>query len=40
MVDGKVLYKDGLFTTIDIERVLAEANRIKEEKLARIDASL
>ena len=36
MVDGRVLYKDGEYTTIDIKRVIAEAKRIREEKLARL----
>ncbi|MEG2915775.1 MAG: amidohydrolase [Oscillospiraceae bacterium] len=34
MVDGKVLYKNGVYTTIDIEKVLFNANRIRDEKLA------
>ena len=25
MADGRVLYKDGLYTTIDLERVIANA---------------
>lgn len=36
MVDGKVLYRDGEFTTIDIGRVMAETRRIRDEKLARL----
>lgn len=36
MVDGKVLYRDGEFTTIDIGRVMAEVGRIRDEKLARL----
>lgn len=36
MVDGRVLYRDGAYTTIDTERVIAEAGRIKAEKLARL----
>ena len=36
MVDGKVLYKDGTFTTIDIEQVIENVKRIKEEKLAQL----
>ena len=39
MVDGEVLYRDGKFPTIDVERVMAEAGRIKEEKLARLAGS-
>ena len=27
MVDGEVLYRDGAYTTIDIEKVKAEAQR-------------
>lgn len=34
MVNGKVLYRDGEFTTIDIERVVHEVNRVRDEKLA------
>jgi len=37
MVDGKVLYKNGKFTTIDIVRVMAEAERIRDEKLRRLE---
>ena len=33
MIDGEVVYKDGEFTNIDIEKVKYHANRIKEEKL-------
>ena len=36
MVDGRVLYRDGEFTTIDISRVMAESKRIRDEKLARL----
>lgn len=36
MVDGKVLYKDGLYTTIDIEKTIFEANRVTKEILAKI----
>ena len=39
MVDGRVLYKDGEYTTIDIRRVIAEAKRIRGEKLARLALS-
>ena len=38
MVDGRVLYKDGEYTTIDIKRVIAEAKRIRGEKLALLSA--
>ena len=34
MVDGKVLYQDGQYKTIDMEKVLFNVNRIKDEKLA------
>ena len=37
MVDGQILYKSGKFTTIDITRVLAEAERIQGEKLHRLE---
>lgn len=33
MVDGKILYKNGAFTTIDIEKVLYHAEKIATEKL-------
>ncbi len=33
MVDGRVLYKDGAFTTIDIEKVIHNVYRIRDEKL-------
>ncbi|HZK29410.1 MAG TPA: amidohydrolase [Clostridia bacterium] len=36
MVDGRVLYKDGEFTTIDIEKVLWNVYRIRDEKLAAL----
>lgn len=32
MVDGRVLYKDGEFLTIDIEKVMAEVKAIKERR--------
>ncbi|MFA5585946.1 MAG: amidohydrolase [Saccharofermentanales bacterium] len=32
MVDGRVLYQDGVFTTIDIERVVREVYRIRGQK--------
>lgn len=34
MVDGKVLFKDGEFTTIDLEKVIWNVYRIRDEKLA------
>ncbi len=37
MVDGQVLYKNGEFTTIDITRVLAETERIRDEKLRLLE---
>lgn len=36
MVDGQVLYRDGEWTTIDIERVKFEAARAREAVLARL----
>lgn len=36
MVDGKVLYKDGEYTTIDIEQVIAETNIAKEKILKEL----
>ncbi len=36
MVDGKVLYQDGEFTTIDIEKVIWNVNRVRDEKLAQL----
>ena len=36
MVDGKVLYRDGDFTTIDIEKVISNVYRIRDEKLATL----
>lgn len=36
MVDGKVLYEDGEYTTIDIEEVIREADRVTKEILAKI----
>lgn len=33
MVDGKILYQNGEYKTIDIEKVKAQVNRIKKEKL-------
>ena len=37
MVDGKVLYADGEYKTIDMEKVLFNVNRIKDEKLALLN---
>lgn len=34
MVDGRILYRDGEYATIDMGRVIAEAKRIRAEKLA------
>jgi len=34
MVDGEVLYKDGEYTTIDIEKTIFEAERATKEILA------
>ena len=36
MVNGKVLYRDGSWPTLDIERIIREAQRIKDEKLELI----
>lgn len=38
MIDGAVVYQNGCFTGIDIEKVLFHANRIKNEKLAKLQA--
>jgi len=37
MVDGKVLYKDREFTCIDIDRVMAEVERIRVQKLLQLE---
>lgn len=37
MVDGKVLYRDGAYLTIDIEKVLANTKQIVNEKLMRLE---
>ena len=37
MVDGKVLYRDGAYLTIDIEKVLANTKRIVNEKLTQLE---
>lgn len=36
MIDGNIVYKNGVFTGIDLEKVMFHANRIKEEKLAQL----
>ena len=36
MVDGEVLYRDGVFTTIDIEKVKAEVQRRTDSILSRL----
>ncbi len=36
MVDGKVLYKDGEFTTIDIEKVKFEADKVRKKILSAL----
>jgi len=36
MVDGRVLYRDGAFTTIDIEKVIWNVYRVRDEKLAKL----
>ncbi len=36
MVDGKVLYRDGEFTSIDIEKVIWNVIRVRDEKLAKL----
>ncbi len=38
LVDGKIVYEDRQFTTIDEEEVLREANRAFREVLGRMDA--
>ncbi len=37
MVDGKVLYKNGEFTSIDIDRVMTEVERIRIQKLLQLE---
>lgn len=37
MVDGRVLYRDGAYPTIDLEQALFHAERIKGEKLAVLE---
>ncbi len=39
MVDGKVLYRDGTFTTLDRETLLAQAAEGANEMRRRLDAS-
>ena len=36
MVDGEVLYRDGAYTTIDIERVKAETQRCTDDIIRRL----
>ena len=36
MVDGKVLYKDGEFLTIDVARALAEVTASRKRILAQL----
>lgn len=36
MVDGRVLYEDGEFKTLDIEKIVWQACRIRDEKLAAL----
>ena len=31
MIDGKILYEDGKFTTLDIDEVIRECNKFKED---------
>lgn len=37
MVDGRVLYRNGEFATIDIEKVVWNAKRVRDEKLAQLN---
>jgi len=37
MVDGDVLYRDGEFKNIDLEETVAQANRVKDEILAKLN---
>ncbi len=30
MIDGKILYEDGKFTTIDLDEVIKQSNRLME----------
>ena len=36
MVDGQVLYRDGLYTTLDVEAVIAKANESTEKILRQL----
>ena len=36
MVDGKVLYRDGLYTTIDLERVVRNADASIQKILSQL----
>ena len=36
MVDGKVLYKDGLYTTLDIEKIYAECEKSRKRILSEL----
>lgn len=36
MVDGRVLYRDGIYTTMDVERVIANANASTENVLRQL----
>lgn len=38
MVDGKVVYRDGIAPGIDLERVFFEVDRIKEDKLHKLSS--
>ena len=38
MVDGKIVYKDGVHTGIDLEKVIYNVRRIRDEKLAKLQA--
>jgi len=37
MVDGKILYKDGEYLTLDIEKIIANVKRIVNEKLIKLE---
>ena len=37
IIDGKVVYKDGVFTNIDMEKVYYNVNKIKNEKLKMLN---
>lgn len=39
MVDGQVLYRDGEYTTIDIEKVIEANDRVKDKMLAGVKAA-